>query len=340
MSEEKKEIKYELFNINKHNIDMSSFQHQLHDVVEENLEKEFAEYVGAKHACIFNSASSIFSLIFMGITQNIPREFLSLYPLKLPSLIPVAMANVIHNSGMPSVWSDDVDWVGRSYVLYDTKMSLYRMDPKSKPFKVIDSAQEVRRNQFAEDAQDEDLMVFSLYPTKPVGGLDGGVLVSNDLEKINYFRTAGHLGVGAHKIADGSWERALLLPGWKMHPNAAQCYVALQNLKSLDEKYEKIDKIVAKYNDAFGLENKSRHLYRINVEERRDFMHKMRDLDIQTGIHYAPAHYYPFYNLAQATELTKSEEVGRTTVSIPLNETHTEEDTDFIIKSIKENQNQ
>jgi len=337
MSEETKKIKYELFNINQYNIDMSKFQHQLHDSVESELEKEFAKYVGARHACIANSASSIMSIVLMGIRQNLPEQVLSLYPLKIPSMIPIAVANVVHNSGLPSVWSDDVDWVGHSYTMYDTKMALYRVDPKAMAFKIIDSAQEVRRNQFKEDANDEDLMIFSLYPTKPVGGIDGGILVSNDIEKINYFRTAMHLGVGSHKIGDGSWEKALLLPGWKLHPNSAQCYVASENLKKLDEKYEKIDKIVEKYNDAFGLENKSRHLYRINVDERRSFMAKMKELEIQTGIHYAPAHYYPFYNIAEATSLDRTVELGKTTVSIPLNETHTEEDVDFIINAIKEN---
>jgi len=337
MSEQKK-MKYELFNINNYNIDMSSFEHQLHDPVETELEKEFAAYVGAKYACIANSASSIMSLLLMTIRQNIPQQFLSLYPIKLPSMIPVAMANIVHNSAVPAVWSDDVDWVGHSYVLYDSKMALYRLDPKALSFKIIDSAQEVRRNQFKEDANDEDVMVFSLYPTKPVGGIDGGVLVSNDLEKVNYFRAAMHLGVGSHKIGDGSWEKALLLPGWKLHPNAAQCYVALENLKKLDEKYEKIDKIAEKYNDAFSLDNKSRHLYRINVKDRRPFMAKMKELGIQTGIHYAPAHYYPFYDIAEANSLDKTIEQGKTTVSIPLNETHTDDDIDFIIKSIKENQ--
>ena len=39
---------------------------------------------------------------------------------------------------------------------------------------------------FKKEANDEDLMIFSFYPTKPVGSSDGGIIVSNDFEKIRW----------------------------------------------------------------------------------------------------------------------------------------------------------
>jgi dTDP-4-amino-4,6-dideoxygalactose transaminase len=328
--------KYPLFNINNYIIDTSKFSHILHDAIENELEKEFAEYVGAKYACIANSASSLLSLCAIAIGKL--GEALNNYPVRIPSMIPVVVPNLINNAGIFWVWTDDVDWVGSSYVLYDTKELLSEYGAEESSFKIIDSAQEVRRNQFKEDAQDADLMVFSLYPTKPVGGMDGGVLVSNDKEKVDWFRTACHLGVSNKSLEDGSWKRTLEFPGFKYHPNSSQCYVALNNLRKLDEKNKKLDIIKQKYNSEFGLNNSSRHLYRIDVEDRERFQKKMADFGIDTGIHYNPAHLEKCFQDTPACEiLEKTTKKSTTTVSIPFNESLEEEGVDEIIKRIKEN---
>ena len=61
MSEEKQ---YNLFNINRYNINTSEFNHMLEDY-ELELEEKIAEYVGAKYACIGNSASSLMQISLM-----------------------------------------------------------------------------------------------------------------------------------------------------------------------------------------------------------------------------------------------------------------------------------
>ena len=34
-----------------------------------------------------------------------------------------------------------------------------------------------------------DIMIFSFYPTKPVGGMDGGMVVSNDKKRHGLFQS-------------------------------------------------------------------------------------------------------------------------------------------------------
>ena len=323
--------KYSLFNINNYKIDTSRFGSLLHDF-ESELEQNFASYVGAKYACIANSASSLLELCLAKVVSICPAEFLNVYKLEIPSMIPIAVSNLVHNSHMPSKWKDDIDWVGSSYVLYDTKKVLSRFKNDNQPYKIIDSAQEVRRNQFAEDAKDNDLMIFSLYPTKPVGGMDGGVMVSNDKHKIDYYRAITHLGVSS--VNNNSWERKLISSGWKMHPNSAQCYVALKNLEKLDEKNQRLDEIKNQYNEAFELTNKSRHLYRIESQNKKEFMSKMRDFGIETGFHYGPAHLNPFYSIEKSGPLDKTIGASSKTVSIPFNEKLTNRDVKFIIDKV------
>lgn len=326
-----KQKKYELFNINQYKIDTAKFGHMLHDC-EAELEEKICDYVGANYACVANSASSLIQLAIIKLRGLASPQSFMANPIYIPSMIPVAVANIVHNSKIPSVFTDDVNWVGRSYVFYNLK-GFAEERQGYVPYRIIDSAQEVRRNQFDEDAEDNDLMIFSLYPTKPIGGMDGGIVVSNDKKKIDYFKAATHLGVG--KISEDSWKRTLVFPGWKMHANSSQCYVAIKNLEKLDEKNDKLDKIRNKYNEAFGIDNSSRHLYRIDVKKRKEFREQMDLEGIQTGIHYGPAHLYPFYHISMEGPMEQTDKKSKTTVSIPFNERLTTKDVDYIIKKTR-----
>ena len=324
--------KHRLFNINNYKIDTGKFKNLLHDF-EDELEEKFANYVGAKYACIANSASSLLELCLAQFVNNCPHHFLEVYKLQLPSMIPIAVSNIVQNSHMPAVWKDDVDWVGSSYVLYDTEKVLSRFKNSIHPYKIIDSAQEVRRNQFKEDAKDNDLMIFSLYPTKPVGGIDGGVMVSNNKDTIDYYRSITHLGVSS--VSKNSWERVLKFSGWKMLPNSVQCYVAIKNLEKLEYKNQRLDDIKKQYNEAFELNNNSRHLYRIEVNGgRKAFTEKMSSLGIETGFHYGPAHLNPFYNIEMNAPMTETLQASTRTVSIPFNEKLSNKDVKFIIDKV------
>ena len=373
-------MKYNLFNINNYTIDTSKFTHLLNDSVKYEFEKKFAEYVGASYACSASSASILLYIASKFLTTSIPAKSLSQHPFFLPSMLPPAVANIVHHLGVPCVWTDNVDWVGKAYTLFDANKAMKCTGcPKTQQQnfpKIIDSSQEVRRNQFSEDATPEDIMIFSFYPTKPVGGMDGGMMVTNDARAAAYFKTVTNLGnkddshnypdeqkeqveansqrqlidkiQGMQGLTDeererilqeeldaikqskkagspqskanavSSWESKLLFPGWKAHANSAQCYVALRNLEKLDEKNKRLETIRSKYNDAFGLNNISNYLYRIDVEDRNGFMLDMESKGIQTGIHYHALHKHPFYDIICPPDMQSTESKAQTTVSLSL----------------------
>jgi dTDP-4-amino-4,6-dideoxygalactose transaminase len=152
----------QLFNINTHKIDTSEFSNLLHDDVVIKFERVIAEYVGAKYACSVNSATSAIFLSLLN--KNVTID--------LPSMIPPVVANAIITSGNKINFIDDVDWVGHSYILHQFD-----------DYKVVDSAQKLEKNQFKKECNPQDLMIFSFYPTKPLGRLDGGMVVTDDYEK-------------------------------------------------------------------------------------------------------------------------------------------------------------
>ena len=300
-----------LFNINDYIVNTSNFTNKINDVCVLDFEKKFAKFVGAKYACGFSSATNAIFLTFIDKQAHV----------QVPSMIPTVVLNALIHGNNKFSFVDNVDWVGDSYVLHQFK-----------DYKVIDSAQKVEKNQFKKEANDEDLMIFSFYPTKPVGSIDGGIIVSNDLEKIKWFRKAVMNGTG---IEENSWDRKIYFPGWKMYLNSFQAYIANENFKLLEEKQEKLKKVRDKYNNAFCIENTSNHLYRIDVKNREKFIKIMKEKNITTGIHYQPAHKIEVYKSISKNNknLLKTERKGETTVSIPFHECLTEKETDFIIDS-------
>ena len=148
-------------------------------------------------------------------------------------------------------------------------------------------------------------------------------------EEIDWFRAATHNGMSQESE---SWKRKLQFPGWKMHMNSSQAYVILQNLDKYDDKLHSLYKIQSKYDNAFNKLSTSHHLYRINVNNRDEFIDGMTKRGINTGIHYRAAHQESIYNLGEEISLEQSEHESKTTVSIPFNERLKDDEVDYIIK--------
>ena len=301
----------ELFNIPNYMIDMSKFSHYLHGSVVNDFETRFAEYVGAKYACSVNSATNAIFLMLLGKDTTI----------NVPSLIPPVVLNAIVTSGNKINFIDNTEWIGGSYTLHEFE-----------DYKIIDSAQRVDRNQFINEANDDDLMFFSFYPTKPVGSSDGGIIVSNDKAKIDYLKTLSFNGMS---FAENNWDRKIILPGYKFYMNSIQAYIANENLSVLDYKKERLTKIRHIYNKELGYNNTSDHLYRINVTDRNEFIQKMQKNNITCGIHYNAQHTNVVYNSSLQFNCPQSIVESNSTVSIPFHENLTYNDINYVIKTIK-----
>jgi UDP-4-amino-4,6-dideoxy-L-N-acetyl-beta-L-altrosamine transaminase len=300
-----------LFTINNHILDTSKYSNLLHDDVVNVFENELCKYVGSKYAVTFNSATSAIFLSLLN--KNIT--------LRVPSMIPPVVLNAIITSGNEYEFTDNTEWVGDSYVLHEFK-----------DYKIIDSAQKIERNQFKNECNPQDLMIFSFYPTKPIGGCDGGMIVSDDLDKILSLK---EMALNGMTFSKNNWDRKIKFPGYKMYMNSIQCDIALRNYKQYENKLEKLSKIRSHYNNDLGYNNTSNHLYRINVNNREEFMKYMLNNNIVTGIHYETLHNHPVY-LKENTNCIHSENASKKTVSIPFHENLSESDLLYIINKIKE----
>jgi perosamine synthetase len=300
----------QLFNLNNHVIDTSKYSNLLHDNVVTKFEDTIADYVGAKYAVTFNSATSAIFLALLDKNTTI----------SVPSMIPPVVLNAIITSGNKHSFIDDVNWVGDSYVLHDFG-----------DYKIVDSAQKLEANQFKNECNPNDLMVFSFYPTKPVGSSDGGMIVSDDLEKITYLR---ELALNGMSYADNNWERKIKFAGYKMYMNSIQCDIALRNFNLYEDKLEKLKKVKNIYNNELNYSNSSNHLYRINVSNRNEFINEMKNNNIMTGIHYNAAHLNEVYHI-DGTLCPLTEINALQTISIPFNELLTLSEIKTILSIVK-----
>ena len=186
--------------------------------------------------------------------------------------------------------------------------------------------------QVKNEANDEDIMFFSFYPTKPVGSCDGGMIVSNDLKKIEWIREAVMNGMS---YSDNNWERTIKFPGYKMYMNSIQCFIANENLNKLESNKYDLKIVRDYYNAELSLNNNSDHLYRISVDNNKEFIKYMHDNNVVCGIHYDSQHKNPVYNSGLKFDCLKSEEASKRTVSIPFNPKLTMEEMNKILKLIK-----
>lgn len=303
--------KITLFNINNYQINTSDYSNFLHDKKVFEFEEKIAEFVGAKYAVSFNSATSAIFLLLLG--KNIT--------VKVPSIIPPVVVNAIITSGNKYEFYDDIKWVGDSYILHTFD-----------DYKVVDSAQKLEKNQFKNECNPNDLMIFSFYPTKPIGSCDGGMIVSDDLDKILFLK---EMALNGMSFSENNWERKIKFPGYKMYMNSIQCDIALKNFEQYELKLDMLNTIRNYYNNNLGLNNKSSHLYRINSNNRELLIKKFNDNNIQTGIHYNSLHNHDVYKLNNVS-LPKSEVESLTTLSIPFHEKLTKNNLEKIISIIND----
>jgi dTDP-4-amino-4,6-dideoxygalactose transaminase len=302
-----------LFHIPNYTINTADFDHYLHGSIVDDFEESFCDYVGAKYACSLSSATNAIFLLLLNKNCNV----------SVPSMIPPVVCNAIITSNNNLQFSDNTEWVGNSYVLHEFS-----------DYKIIDSAQKVERDQFKNEANCNDVMFFSFYPTKPVGGSDGGIVVSNDFEKIKHLK---EISMNGMSYSPNNWEREIKFPGFKMYMNSIQAHIAQRNLLLLEEKKEKLSNIKVRYNTELGYNNTSDHLYTIEVKNRDDFLSYMKQNGVCCGIHYHALHKSPVYKKYALKNLgyKKTIEKSTRTVSIPYNESLNENDLTLILSLIK-----
>jgi len=285
------------------------------------FEKKLADYVGAEEVVAFDSCTSA---LFISLLWEQSQGRIRYADVSIPSMTVPLVACAIREAGLNFYFNDATDWVGSTYQILGTN--------------VFDSAHELRRNQWANQKhKDTDKLCFSFYPTKTIGSADGGAVATNDKEFAKWARMLITYGRNQQKQYGNSWDYDVEMFGYKRHWTNLQAAVALEQLQRLDQTNEARRAIAATYDAAFGFfTNDSDYLYRINVENRDDFVEKMGKRGIECGVHFKPLHLMNPFSGIRVENQHKIEKAYKTTVSLPFYDTMTISEVHQVIRATKE----
>jgi len=179
---------------------------------------------------------------------------------------------------------------------------------------------------------------FSFHPVKNLAMPSGGAItinLKNNKQFSKILKSKRWVGITGRK--GSNYDVSNL--GWNYYMNEFSAAIGIEQLKKLDKINSQRKKIGKRYSKELEIgekmpfdENCSYHFYWIQVKNRKNFMKKMSENKIETGIHYNPIHKMSFY--ASKTTLPITEKVSNRIVSLPTHPNLTDNDLNRIIKIV------
>lgn len=200
-----------------------------------------------------------------------------------------------------------------------------------------------------------DMTTFSFHPVKHITTGEGGMITTNDetlYKKLISFRTHGITrDISTMMHNEGPWYYEQVGLGYNYRITDIQCALGISQMNKLGGFLERRKEIAEKYNKAFkNLENitlpyqaegcnNSWHLYviQINHKDRKDVFDKLRQAGIGVNVHYIPVYKHPYYqqNGYEQVYCANAENLYERIISLPIFPKMTDQELDYIIKTLE-----
>jgi dTDP-4-amino-4,6-dideoxygalactose transaminase len=327
----------------------------------EELERRFADYVGAKHAIALASGTAALhlSLVATGIG---PGDEVITTPITWP-----ATANVVVHCGARPVFVD----VGETDLNIDPDAVAAAVTQWTKAILPVDLAGQpcdldpllglglpvVEDAAHATEAVYRGRKVgtlalatcFSLYATKNVAAGEGGVVTTDDDGVAAAIRELRLMRRGEGSLYDVG------AAGFKANLSDVLAAIALCQLEKIERHAAIRRRHVELYDEAVGdlpgiqplardpRDTHALHLYVVRIDpeaagaDRDAYQRALREENIGTSIHFLPVHRLTYYREAFPDQppLPVAERAGREVLSLPLSPAHSEEDVEDAIDALR-----
>nr|WGD87734.1 DegT/DnrJ/EryC1/StrS family aminotransferase [Bacillus subtilis] len=300
----------------------------------QQFEKEFAAFVGAKHAVAVNSCTAALFLALKAKGIG-PGDEVITSPLTFSST-----ANTIIHTGATPVFAD----IDENTLNIDPVNLEAAVTPRTKAVVPVhfggqscdmDAILAIAQNHglfVLEDAAHAvyttykqrmigsigDATAFSFYATKNLATGEGGMLTTDDEELADKIRVLSLHGMSKaawnRYSSNGDWYYEVESPGYKMNMFDLQAALGLHQLKRLDDMQKRREEIAGRYQTAFqqipGLitpfvhddGRHAWHLYVLQVDDKKagvtrsEMITALKDkYNIGTSVHFIPVHIHPYY---------------------------------------------
>jgi len=320
------------------------------------LEKTFAEYVGAKYAVAVNSGTSALDLCLK--VHNIKGGELITTPMTF-----VADAIVGEWNGMDVTFAD----ICEDTLCLDPESVV--ITPDTKAIITVDSHGRLAdiqglRKKFSgliiEDCahamltpgagQQGDIAIWSFQAVKTLPAGDGGMITTNNEEIYKNLRKLTWLGVEKSTYdrtgkVSYSWDYDITQSqGIKAYMNDLSSVIVLNQLPRLEEMNAKRRAIQAYYNSVFEnipqikipMFSHTVQYYTMQCEDRDKLSQFLADNDIATSVHFKPLSEMTYWKKAVKRPLPVNDRVWKKLLSLPVHDGLTWEQVEHIIKKVQE----
>jgi dTDP-4-amino-4,6-dideoxygalactose transaminase len=327
----------------------------------EELERRFAEYVGATHALAVSSGTAAMHLALLALGIGSGDEVITT-PITWP-----ATANVIVHAGATPVFADVRD----SDLNVDPERVAELVTPRTKAIMpvhlygqpadldplwalglpVVEDAAHAAESEYRgrKIGGLSDATCFSLYATKSVAAGEGGIVTTNRDDLAERVRDLTIMRRGHGSLYD------IVVPGYKANLSDVLAAIALCQLDKIERHRELRLAQVELYDAAVaaleGIEPVARdprdthahHLYVVRVDRERagatrdEYRFALAEENIGTGVHFLPVHRLTAYRerFPEQPPLPVAERAGAEVLSLPLSPAHSEQDIRDAIDALR-----
>ncbi|CRL64740.1 UDP-4-amino-4-deoxy-L-arabinose aminotransferase [Proteus vulgaris] len=338
------------------------------------LEQDFCEKFGSKHAIAICSATAGMHVVLMAMGIGAGDEVIT------PSQTWVSTINIITLLGAEPVMID----VDRDTLMVSAEDVKKAITPRTKAIIPVhyagapcdlDALRKVAQDAgipLIEDAAhaigtryknewigEKGTSIFSFHAIKNVTCAEGGLVVTDNDELANRVRCLKFHGLGVdafdRQIQGRKPQAEVVEPGYKYNLSDIHAAIAVVQLGRLEEMNAKRAELVALYREKLKdspLEMLSipeyphlhaNHLFMVRVDksicgiDRDTFMEKLKQKEIGTGLHFRAAHTQKYYRERYpALSLPQSEWNSATLCSLPLFPDMSNQDVIRVVDAINE----
>ncbi|WRE62572.1 UDP-4-amino-4,6-dideoxy-N-acetyl-beta-L-altrosamine transaminase [Helicobacter pylori] len=312
------------------------------------FEEALCEFLGVKHALVFNSATSALLTLYRNFSDfSADCNEIITTPISF-----VATANMLLESGYKPVFAEikndgNIDELALEKIINEKTKAIVSVDYAGKSVEIGSLQKLCKRHSlsFLSDSshalgseyQNKKIggfalaSVFSFHAIKPITTAEGGAVVTNDsglYEKMKWFRSHG-------MIKKDFFEGEVKSIGHNFRLNEIQSALGLSQLKKAPLLMQKREEIALTYDRIFKdnpyftplhplLKDKSsNHLYPILMRQKfftckKLILENLHKCGILAQVHYKPIYQYQLYQqLFNTVPLKSAEDFYRAEISLP-----------------------